>query len=145
MNLHELKEEAKKDLPIRDQEHLEQEGYKNQVLAPKWLDYRTRFKLLLTEAKGEYQRLYRQKWEYYGGKADAKIYVTKPFDLKILKGDLHIYISSDEEIIEISNKISYLETTFEFIEGVLKSIDRRSWDIKNAQDWKRFEAGLGMI
>ena len=142
MNLHELKEEAKKDLPIRDQEHLEQEGYKNQVLAPKWLDYRTRFKLLLTEAKGEYQRLYRQKWEYYGGKADAKIYVTKPFDLKILKGDLHIYISSDEEIIEISNKISYLETTFEFIEGVLKSIDRRGGDIKNAQDWKKFEAGM---
>ena len=100
------------------------------------------FKLLLTEAKGEYQRLYRQKWEYYGGKADAKIYVTKPFDLKILKGDLHIYISSDEEIIEISNKISYLETTFEFIEGVLKSIERRGWDIKNAQDWKRFEAGM---
>ena len=142
MNLHELKEEAKKDLPVIDQEHLEQEGYKNQVLAPKWLDYRTRFKLLLTEAKGEYQRLYRQKWEYYGGKADAKIYVTKPFDLKILKGDLHIYFSSDEEIIEISNKISYLETTFEFIEGVLKSIERRGWDIKNAQDWKRFEAGM---
>ena len=142
MNLHELKEEAKKDLPIKDQEHLEQEGYKNQVLAPKWWDYITRFKLLLTEAKGEYQRLYRQKWEYYGGKADAKIYVTKPFDLKILKGDLHIYISSDEEIIEISNKISYLETTFEFIEGVLKSIERRRWDIKNAQDWKRFEAGM---
>ena len=142
MNLHELKEEAKKDLPVIDQEHLEQEGYKNQVLAPKWLDYRTRFKLLLTEAKGEYQRLYRQKWEYYGGKADAKIYVTKPFDLKILKGDLHIYISSDEEIKEISNKISYLETTFEFIEGVLKSIERRGWDIKNAQDWKRFEAGM---
>ena len=129
-------------MPVIDQEHLEQEGYKNQVLAPKWLDYRTRFKLLLTEAKGEYQRLYRQKWEYYGGKADAKIYVTKPFDLKILKGDLHIYISSDEEIIEISNKISYSETTFEFIEGVLKSIERRGWDIKNAQDWKRFEAGM---
>ena len=46
MTLDELKEEAKKDLPITDQEHLDQEGYKNQVLAPKWLDYRTRYKLL---------------------------------------------------------------------------------------------------
>ena len=53
-----------------------------------------------------------------------------------------MYINSDVEIIELSDKISYLETTFEFIEGVLKSIDRRGWDIKNAQDWKKFEAGM---
>ena len=142
MTIDELKEEAKKDLPIIDQEHLDQEGYKNQVLAPKWLDYRARYKLLLTKSKGEHQRLYRQKWEYYGGKADAKIYVAKPFDLKVLKTDLHMYINSDVEIIELSDKISYLETTFEFIEGILKAIDRRGWDIKNAQDWKRFEAGM---
>ena len=43
--------------------------------------------------------MYREKWEYYGGKADAKIYATKPFDLKVLKTDLAVYITSDEEII----------------------------------------------
>ena len=142
MNLDQLKNEAKQDLPIIDQEHLDQEGFKNQLIAPKWLDYKTRFKRLLIKNKGEYQRLYRQKWEYYGGKSDAKIYVAKPFDLKVLKTDLHMYITSDEEIIELSDKISYLETILEFIDGILKSIDRRGWDIKNAQDWKRFEAGM---
>jgi len=142
MNLDELKKQAKQDLPIINHEHLEQEAFKNQDIAPKWLDYRARFKLLVTRHKGEYSRLYRQKWEYYGGKADVKIYVAKPFDLKVLKTDLHIYISSDEEIIKLSDKVIYLETTFEFIEGVLKSIERRGWDIKNAQDWKRFESGM---
>ena len=34
MNLDQLKEEASKDLPIIDQEHLDQESYKNQVLKP---------------------------------------------------------------------------------------------------------------
>ena len=92
--------------------------------------------------KGNYQRLYREKWEYYGGKADVKVYVAKPFDLKVLKTDLHMYITSDEEIIALADKISYLETIIEFIDGILKSIDRRGWDIKNAQDWKRFEAGM---
>jgi hypothetical protein len=96
----------------------------------------------LVKNKGDYQRLYRQKWEYYGGKSDAKIYVAKPFDLKVLKTDLHMYITSDEEIITLSDKISYLEIVIEFIDGILKSIDRRGWDIKNAQDWKRFEAGM---
>jgi len=142
MNLDQLKNEANQDLPIIDQEHLDQEGFKNQVISPKWLDYKTRFKSLLIKNKGEYQRLYRQKWEYYGGKADAKVYVAKPFDLKVLKTDLHMYITSDEEIIALADKISYLETILEFIDGILKSIDRRGWDIKNAQDWKRFEAGM---
>ena len=142
MNLDQLKEEASKDLPIIDQEHLDQESYKNQVLKPKWLDYKTRFELLLTRSKGEYQRLYRIKWEYYGGKADAKVYVAKPFDLKVLKTDLHMYITSDEEIIKLSDKISYLEITVKFIEGIIKSIDNRGWDTKNAIEWKKFEAGM---
>ena len=142
MNLEQLKEEASKDLPIKNQEHLDQEAYRNQVLKPKWLDYKTRFELLLTRSKGDYQKLYREKWEYYGGKSDAKIYVAKPFDLKVLKTDLHMYITSDEEIITLSNKISYLETTIKFIEGVIKSIDNRGWDTKNAIEWKKFEAGM---
>ena len=142
MNLDQLKEEALQDLPIIDQEHLDQEAYKNQTLKPKWLDYKTRFELLLVKSKGDYQRLYRSKWEYYGGKADAKVYVAKPFDLKVLKTDLHMYINSDEEVVKLSDKISYLETSLKFIDGVIKSIDNRGWDTKNAIEWKKFEAGM---
>ena len=86
--------------------------------------------------------MYREKWEYYGGKAYAKVYVTKPFDLKVLKSDLSIYIESDEEIIQSEHKVAYLETVVKYIEGVLKSINSRGWDIKNAIDWKKFEAGM---
>ena len=86
--------------------------------------------------------MYRTKWEYYGGKADAKIYIAKPFDLRVLKTDLHMYITSDEEIIKLSDKISYLEITVKFIEGIIKSIDNRGWDTKNAIEWKKFEAGM---
>jgi len=86
--------------------------------------------------------MYREKWEYYGGKSDAKVYAAKPFDLKVLKTDLQIYISSDNDIIELSNKIAYLETTIKFIDGVIKSIDNRGWDIKHAISWKQFEAGM---
>ena len=51
------------------------------------------------------------------------------------------YINSDEEIMEIEKKIVYYETVVEFIDGVIKSIDSRGWDIRNAQDWKKFIAG----
>jgi len=142
MNLEQLKEEAYKDLPITDQEHLDQESFHNQDIKAKWLDYKSRFELLLVKNKGDYQKLYRDKWEYYGGKADAKIYVSKPFDLRVLKTDLSIYITSDDDIVELGAKISYLETVIKYIEGVIKSIDNRGWDVSHAIGWKKFEAGM---
>ena len=142
MNLDQLKEEARKDLIIENKEQLGSESLKNQKIKLKYLDQRSRFQLLLQKANGDYQRMYRQKWEYYGGKADVKVYVAKPFDLKVLKNDLAMYISSDEEIIELMDKIGYLEIVIKYIDGVIKSIDNRGWDIKNAIEWKKFEAGM---
>ena len=71
-----------------------------------------------------------------------KVYVTKPFDLKVLKTDLSVYIESDDDIIDAENKIAYLQTVVKYIDGVIKSIDNRGWDIKNAITWKQFEAGM---
>ena len=105
MNLEQLKEEARKDLIVENEEHLDSESLKNQKIKAKYLEHKTRYQLLLQKANGDYQRMYREKWEYYGGKADAKVYVAKPFDLKVLKTDLGVYINSDEEIMEIEKKI----------------------------------------
>jgi len=142
--LSELQAEAKEDLIIFDginDEDLHQQSYKNQIIKPKWLDYKSKYKLMMFQCKAEHKRLYREKWEYYGGKSDAKVYAAKPFDLKVLKTDLGVYINSDEDIIEVEKKIVYYEIVIEFIEGVIKSIDSRGWDIRNAQDWKKFIAG----
>ena len=142
MTLEELQKEAREDLVILDQERLDQESYKNQNIKPKWLEYRTKYDQLLIMSRANHQKMYREKWEYYGGKSDAKIYETKPFDLKVLKSDLSIYNESDEEIIQIENKIVYLETVCKYVDGVMKAISGRGWDIKNAIQWKNFEAGL---
>ena len=136
MTLDELQAQTAKDLKVND-EHLDTESLKNQEIKSKYLNHKSKFELLLWKAKGDYKRLYREKWEYYGGKADAKIYVTKPFDLKVLKTDLSVYIESDEDIINSENK-----TVVKYIDGVIKSIDNRGWDIKNAITWKQFEAGM---
>ena len=141
MTLDELKQQVREDLKV-DDEHLDTESLKNQEIKATYLDHKSRYELLLYRAKGDYKRLYREKWEYYGGKADAKIYASKPFDLKVLKTDLSVYITSDEEVINAENKIGYLETVVDYIKGVIKSVDNRGWDIKNAIEWKKFEAGV---
>ena len=141
MNLDELKLEVYNDLKVNN-EHLDTESLKNQEIKAKYLDIKSKYELLLFKAKGDYKRIYRDKWEYYGGKADAKIYVSKPFDIKVLKTDLSVYITSDDDIINAENKIGYLETVVDYVKGVIKSVDNRGWDIKNAIEWKKFEAGV---
>ena len=142
MKLEELQHEAREDLAIIDQERLDQESFKNQNIKPKWLEYRSRYDQLLIMSKTNHQRMWRQKWEYYGGKADAKVYAAKPFDIKVLKNDLQMYINADDDIIELQAKIAYYEVIIKYIDGIINSIDKRGWDIRNAQDWKKFEAGM---
>ena len=141
MTLDELNIMVAEDLRV-DDERLDTESLKNQELYTKYLDHKSRFELLLYKAKGDYKILFKDKWEYYGGKADAKVYATKPFDLKVLKTDLSIYIESDEDIIQIEHKIVYLETVIKYIDGVLKSIQSRGWDIKNAIAFRQWEHGM---
>ena len=141
MNLDELKHGVYADLKINN-EHLDTESLKNQEIKAKYLDIKSKYELLLFKAKGDYKRIYRDKWEYYGGKSDAKIYISKPFDIKVLKTDLSVYITSDQDVIDAENKIGYLETVVDYIKGVIKSVDNRGWDIKNAIEWKKFEAGV---
>ena len=142
MTLEELQKEAREDLVILDQERLDQESYKNQNIKPKWLEYRTKYDQLLIMSRANHQKMYREKCEYYGGKSDAKVYVAKPFDLRVLKTDLQMYINSDEEILALQGKISYYESIIKYIDGIIKSIDNRGWDIRNATEWKKFEAGM---
>ena len=105
MDLDVLKRTAREDLPVTDQEHIDQESYKNQMIKQKWLDFKADFELLLIKAKTDHQQLYRLKWEYYGGKAEAKVYAAKPFDIKVMKTDLQMYIQSDDDILRLQNKI----------------------------------------
>jgi hypothetical protein len=54
MDLDVLKRTAKEDLPVTDQEHIDQESYKNQMIKRKWLDFKADFELLLIKAKTDH-------------------------------------------------------------------------------------------
>ena len=142
MTLEELKQESYKDLPVKNVENIDQESFYNQEIKAKWLDYKSRFELLLARSKGDYQVLYREKWEYYGGKSDAKIYASKPFDFKVLKADLDKYFDADVDLIRCTAKIEYQQIMLEYLESILKVIQNRTYQIKNAIEWQRFTNGL---
>tara|TARA_Y100000356_G_C11148672_1_gene229420 strand:+ start:144 stop:572 length:429 start_codon:yes stop_codon:yes gene_type:complete len=140
MNLEEIQEQAEKDLKLDDTE-LDIESLKTPELHNKYLKLLSKFSLLLKKADSDYAVLHRDKWEYYTGKADSKVYMEKPFELKILRADVDKYLLSDSEIILLSQKIEYLRTVVNHIEQVLKQINNRTFQIKNAIEWKKFTSG----
>jgi N6-adenosine-specific RNA methylase IME4 len=58
-----------------------------------------------------------------------------------LRADVDKYLLSDSEIILLSQKIEYLRTVVNHIEQVLKQINNRTFQIKNAIEWKKFTSG----
>ena len=140
MTLEELQQSVDRDLKIDDTE-LDTESIKIPLLHNKYLQHYNKFSLLLKKAEYEQKVLKRQKWEYYTGKSDPSVYKEKPFDLKILKVDVHIYMDSDEELQRADQKEAYLKQVVSYLEQVLRSINTRNFIIKNAIDWKKFTSG----
>ena len=105
MTLEELQQQVDRDFKLDDTE-LDTESTKIPLLHNKYLQHFNKFSLLLKKAEYDYKTLQRHKWEYYTGKADPSVYAEKPFDLKVLKADVHIYMDSDDELQKADQKAS---------------------------------------
>ena len=134
MDFDKIIEEWKQDCPI-DDTTLDKESVKIPPLHGKYLELHSREKIFLNYLEVEYKKLYREKWEYYSGKAE------KPFQLKLLKTDLHIYLDSDDKLCELKEKIDTQKQKVSYVESVIKSLETRSFHITNAINWRKFTAG----
>ena len=140
MTLEELQQQVDRDFKIDDTE-LDAESIKIPLLHNKYLQHFNKFSLLLKKAEYDHKSMVREKWEYYTGKADQSVYAQKPFDLKVLKSDVHIYMDSDEDLQKADQKAAYLNQVVKYLEQVLRSINNRTFLIKNAIEWKKFTSG----
>ena len=140
MRFDELQKMADVDLKIDDTE-LDLESIRTPQVHNKYLKIYTQSCLQLKRVRDERKVLYRDKWEYYTGKSAPKVYLEKPFDLKILKADVGIYIDADSEYQEVGQKEAYLEKMVDYLERVLKEINNRNWNIRNSIEWKKFLHG----
>ena len=60
----------------------------------------------------------------------------------VLRSDMRDQLDSDPDIIKQQDKVYYLETTVDFLDRVLRSLNSRGWDIKNAVEWNKLQSGL---
>ena len=92
------------------------------------------------------KELRRLKWLYYTGKLDQNTlenlnWQVFDLDIKKNKNDLEMFIESDKDILELFEKIAYQKEKNEYLESIIKSLNTRGFQIKNAIEWKRFTMG----
>ena len=142
MNLENLQELWKKDSEI-DTDKYGEESIRIPQLHQRYMEFFNTFSLMKKEREGEMRGMVRQKWIYYKGKAPAKIYKDTPFDFKLTtKEEINMFIESDEEVRKLQYKIDYIEQTIFFLDGVLRQLNSRNYQIKNAIEWERFQSGM---
>ena len=140
MTLDELQQLVDKDLKLDDTE-LDTESARIPLLHNKYLQHFNKFSLLQKKAQQDLNTLEREKWEYYTGKADPHVYKQRPFDIKVLKADVHIYMDSDPDLQKADQKVAYLNQIVKYLEQVLRGVNNRTFLIKNAIEWKKFTSG----
>ena len=140
MDLEALQNQVDIDLKIDDTE-LDLESIRTPQLHNKYLKLFTKYSLQLKKVKDDYDGLYKEKWEYYTGKASPEVYQAEPFDLKVLKADVHIYLNADAELQKLGQRQEYLNVVVVYLERVLREINNRNWNIRNTIEWKKFLHG----
>jgi|TARA_B100002019_G_C21222204_1_gene575350 hypothetical protein len=124
-----------------DNDLLDNESTKIPQLHSKYLNYLSDVRLIKIRKEQEYKTLIREKFEYYTGKADDIVYQENPFDLKVLKQDVPMYMDADPEIQNITTRINYYEEIIFFLEKVIQQLNNRTFQIKNSIEWQKFMQG----
>ena len=142
MNIEQLQEKWKQDSVI-DPDKYGEESVRIPQLHMRYMEFYNTFSLMKKDRESEMRTLVRDKWIFYKGKAPAKIYKDTPFDFKLTtKEEINMFIDADEDIRKLQYKIDYIEQVIFFLDGVLKQITSRNYQIKNAIEWERFQSGM---
>jgi len=127
-----------------DIDNLHTESLNIPTLHAKYFELYNTIFLLRKKAEQQRKNIRHERYEYFSGKADPDVYITDPFPKKIRDKDtMQKYLDADAKLSNASLKIDYYDTMLVYIESILKQINNRTFQIKNAIEFMRFNAGLG--
>ena len=142
MDLDKIQEMWQKDSVI-DPDNLHDESLKIPQLHSKYYTIYNTISLLREKARDSYRRVKLERYNYYTGKAPAEAYVEEPFPYKVREKDaIQRYLEADEKLTTIDLKIRYYDVQMKFLEEVIKTVANRTFQIKNAIEWQKFQAGF---
>ena len=143
VTLESIQEMWEKDAEI-DRDNLHEESLNIPSLHAKYFELYNTIFLLRKKAEQQRKNIRHERYEYFSGKADPEVYQKDPFGKKIRDKDtMQKYLDADEKLSNSSLKIDYYDTMLVYLESILKVIQNRTFQIKNAIEFMRFNSGLG--
>ena len=144
MTLDQLMEEWRKDSSV-DSTELGNESLKIPELHSKYLKLYFDARRTLKAVEFQSKELFLQKYEYYNGKMSEEELDKlgwEPFLKRLMKNEIEMYLESDKDIIQKNLKIVMQKEKLDFLEEVIKNINQRNFQIKNAIEWRKFTQGV---
>ena len=142
MDLDKIQEMWQKDSVI-DPDNLHDESLKIPQLHSKYYTVYNTITLLREKARTSYSKIKLERYNYYTGKAEPEVYAEDPFPYKVREKDaIQRHLEADERLTNIDLKIRYYDSTLKFLEEIIKTISNRTYQIKNAIEWQKFQSGF---
>tara|TARA_B100000282_G_scaffold264278_1_gene214734 strand:+ start:250 stop:681 length:432 start_codon:yes stop_codon:yes gene_type:complete len=142
MDLDKIQEMWQKDSVI-DPDNLHDESLKIPQLHSKYYTIYNTLTLLREKARDSYRKVKLERYNYYTGKAPVEVYEKEPFDYKVREKDaIQRHLDADEKLTTIDLKIRYYDVQLKFLEEIIKTVANRTFQIKNAIEWQKFQAGF---
>ena len=142
MNLDKIQEMWQKDAVI-DPDNLHDESLKIPQLHSKYYTIYNTITLLREKARTQYTKIKLERYNYYTGKAEPEVYEKDPFPYKVREKDaIQRHLEADERLTTVDLKIRYYDATLKFLEEIIRNVSNRTYQIKNAIEWNRFQAGM---
>jgi len=142
IDLEKLQNMWEKDSQI-DPDNLHQESLNIPILHAKYFEVYNNILLLRARADQHKKNIRHSRYEYFTGKADPEVYIEEPFGKKIRdKETMQKYLDADEKLSNAGLKVQYYDVMIKYLEDIIKSIHNRTFQIKNAIEWNKFQAGM---
>ena len=141
MNLEAIQEMWEKDSHI-DPDNLHDESLKIPQLHSKYYTIYNTITLMREKARSQYSKVRLERYNYYTGKAPAEAYIEEPFPYKVREKDaIQRHLEADDRMNKVDMKIKYYDIMLKFLEEVIRAVSNRTYQIKNAIEWNKFQAG----
>jgi hypothetical protein len=145
MKLSDLQDSWSEDCKINEME-LGKESARTPNLHAKYLNYLSSTRINLRKAESDYYNIRRLKYRYYRGELTQAELEENNWEQyqgnKPLKNEMDEFLICDAELLKLQDKVEYFKTVLYQLEQIIRSLNSRTWDIKNCIEWNKFTNGM---
>lgn len=144
MKIEAIMEEWEKDSDI-DKTELGDAALKLAKLHHKYYRFLVNEKMIVKTYESDMHVLKLDKYEFFTqgpNEETVKKGWTLPAKGLILKADIPMYMSADQEIINLSLRIGLQEEKIQALESIIRTLNSMGYNIRAAIDWQKFINGM---